>query len=349
MNNKKLITIFQEFQNSLVFLKFKNLIQSLIQNLNLKPNNNLINKIQKTIKSKTIKSKLIKALVKKIIIKKGIISNKYNFFNKFLSEFLNKSLNKLLILIKLNKIFILFISILILSNILIFNSNLKNINNIKNMKIPQGFTNKNIQIYQEDTERYNSLSKEICSKEFYPLNKLIQKQLIKSYTQIFKPNFLKFQEYINSQIQSKNKEYLIEKEENINLQMKLKKYNWCIYFVQTGEIYNILDGTSYDNINNGCGHFKETSYTSNGNVALAGHNRGYKVNAFRNLEKLKLNSKVIYKYNGEISKYRISEFKKIKEDDFSKIERKGEYLTLITCIKNVPNKRLCVTAIKIQE
>ena len=81
------------------------------------------------------------------------------------------------------------------------------------------------------------------------------------------------------------------------------KTPWFIYIDEKKEFHKIYEGTAPEILNNGCGHFEETSIEK-GNIAL----------------------------------------EKKKETDFSKIDRKDRILTLITCIENEREYRLCVTA-----
>lgn len=121
------------------------------------------------------------------------------------------------------------------------------------------------------------------------------------------------------------------------------KLPWFIYFEDTKELHKIYEGTTPETLNMGIGHFEESPII-NGNIALAGHNRGYISNTFEKLKNIKKGSKVIYKAMNKLYNYEIIEKEKIEEDDFSKIDRKGSFLTLITCIENEKKYRLCVTA-----
>ena len=121
------------------------------------------------------------------------------------------------------------------------------------------------------------------------------------------------------------------------------KLPWFIYFEDTKELHKIYEGTTPETLNMGIGHFEESPII-NGNIALAGHNRGYISNPFEKLKNIKKGSKVIYKAMNKLYNYEIIEKEKIEEDDFSKIDRKGSFLTLITCIENEKKYRLCVTA-----
>lgn len=121
--------------------------------------------------------------------------------------------------------------------------------------------------------------------------------------------------------------------------------NWSIYFPKTNENYNIYETVSNEVLNKGIGHFSESKKIK-GNIALAGHNRGYKVNSFSHLKNIKEGEEIYYKYRKEIFKYIVSTKEKISEYDYSKVERTGDFLTLITCVENRPELRLCVTAIR---
>ena len=118
---------------------------------------------------------------------------------------------------------------------------------------------------------------------------------------------------------------------------------WFVYFEDTKQLHKIYEETTPETLNIGIGHFEESPII-NGNVSLAGHNRGYDSNPFEKLKNIKKGSKVIYKAMNKLYNYEIIEKEKIEETDFSKIEREGNILTLITCIENERNHRLCVTA-----
>lgn len=121
------------------------------------------------------------------------------------------------------------------------------------------------------------------------------------------------------------------------------KEPWFIYFEDTKQLHKIYEGIAPETLNMGVGHFEETPII-NGNIALAGHNRGYNSNPFEKLKNIRVGSKVIYKTKNRIYRYKIVEKEKIEKTDFSKIEREGSFLTLITCVENEKDYRLCVTA-----
>ena len=62
------------------------------------------------------------------------------------------------------------------------------------------------------------------------------------------------------------------------------------------------------------------------------------------MKDLTIGSKVYYRVKNKLYEYQVIEKEKIKETDFSKIDRKDRILTLITCIENEREYRLCVTA-----
>lgn len=98
------------------------------------------------------------------------------------------------------------------------------------------------------------------------------------------------------------------------------------------------------------GHFEETSKTT-GNIGLAAHNRGYKVNYFANIKKLKEGDEIIYKYYDFERKYIVAKNIIIKDTDWSELqdtkdlENTEDKITLITCVENEPEYRRCIQGI----
>lgn len=87
------------------------------------------------------------------------------------------------------------------------------------------------------------------------------------------------------------------------------------------------------------GHFEETSKTL-GNIGLAAHNRGYSVNYFSDIKKLKKGSEIIYQYYNFEKTYIVIENKIIKDTDWEDLkETKENRITLITCVENEPEYR----------
>ena len=98
-----------------------------------------------------------------------------------------------------------------------------------------------------------------------------------------------------------------------------------------------------NNLEKGGGHFTDTAVFT-GNVAVAGHNRG--VNSyFGKIHNLKAGDEIIYTTKLGTKKYAVTSVRKINAADFSFLrETQDNRLTLITCVKNEPNFRLCVQA-----
>lgn len=85
-----------------------------------------------------------------------------------------------------------------------------------------------------------------------------------------------------------------------------------------------------------------------GNVALAGHNRGYKCNFFQEIKNLKNGDIIIYSTEKGQRKYKVTLNKVIKETDWTYIQNtKDNRLTLITCEMNKKEYRRCVQAVEI--
>ena len=104
----------------------------------------------------------------------------------------------------------------------------------------------------------------------------------------------------------------------------------------------IREGTEDSILEKAIGHFSETSYLE-GNVCLAAHNRGYEHNYFENLKNIKEKDLITYTTKNEEKNYEVVEIEKIKEDDVNVLENtKENRITLITCVENEPQFRLCI-------
>lgn len=127
------------------------------------------------------------------------------------------------------------------------------------------------------------------------------------------------------------------------------EYDWRIIISKINLNAPILEGTSKEVLRRGVGHFETTS-DWNGNVCLAAHNRGYKYNYFQELKKLEMGDIIIYQTKKGERIYSIDYKEKIKETDLSKLEEtKENYITLITCVEDMPEYRLCIQAKEIKE
>ena len=110
----------------------------------------------------------------------------------------------------------------------------------------------------------------------------------------------------------------------------------------------IEEGTNEEVLNRAIGHFEETG-KNNGNIGLAAHNRGYKVNYFSRIKELTKDDIIYYVINGNVIKYRVAEILIIYDTDWSMLENtKDNRITLITCVENKEEYRLCIQAKEIK-
>lgn len=124
---------------------------------------------------------------------------------------------------------------------------------------------------------------------------------------------------------------------------------WKIEIPKINLNTSIAEGTTQEILNNFVGHFSETS-CDEGNVGLAAHNRGYKVNYFQKLKELEIGDEIIYKYNGKVRKYLVDQKDIIKETDWSYLENTADNrITLITCVEDLPEYRRCIQGVEIKE
>lgn len=108
----------------------------------------------------------------------------------------------------------------------------------------------------------------------------------------------------------------------------------------------IADGTDNKTIGKYVGHFESTSYLD-GNVCLCSHNRGSKAAFFEKLKDAKEGMEIEYITKYETKKYEISEIKKIEETDLTVLNpTEDNRITLITCVENQRNLRLCVLGVE---
>lgn len=105
----------------------------------------------------------------------------------------------------------------------------------------------------------------------------------------------------------------------------------------------VYEGTTEASMKKGLGHFASSDYYE-GNVCIAGHNRGVNSN-FGKLKKLEIGDKITYKTKLGSKNYKVTSIEKISADDFSKLSAtQKNKITLITCVENQPMLRLCVQA-----
>ena len=157
----------------------------------------------------------------------------------------------------------------------------------------------------------------------------------------------KFQKYIklNTEVGIEIFNTKTLQSENIfDEEKEIKNTIWQINIPKIELSADISNGTDKETLNKYVGHFIETPIEE-GNIALAGHNRGYDVNYFSRLKELREGDEIIYIHN-EINRiYEVTKNKIIKDTDIDVLENTEEnILTLITCVENEPNYRRCVQA-----
>lgn len=109
----------------------------------------------------------------------------------------------------------------------------------------------------------------------------------------------------------------------------------------------IKEGSSSEVLKKYIGHIEETS-KYDGNIGLAAHNRGNEYSYFARLNELEKGDIVTYKTKFYERQYKVDNIQAIFETDWSKLENTEENkLTMITCISNKRNQRLCVQAVEI--
>lgn len=108
----------------------------------------------------------------------------------------------------------------------------------------------------------------------------------------------------------------------------------------------VKEGSTNEILRDYIGHIEETA-KYDGNVGLAAHNRGNKYSYFARINELEPGDEIVYTTKYGERKYIVDTKKEILETDWSKLEGTTDNrLTLITCIKNKVNQRLCVQAIQ---
>lgn len=139
-----------------------------------------------------------------------------------------------------------------------------------------------------------------------------------------------------------NVEENIEIDEAVENQYKINE--WRIFISKINLDAPILEGTTKEILRRGVGHFTSTSKWD-GNVVLAAHNRGYKYNFFQEIKRLEIGDIIEYQTEQGKRTYEVCGKEKIKETNLSILEStKENKLTLITCVENMPEYRLCIQA-----
>ena len=164
----------------------------------------------------------------------------------------------------------------------------------------------------------------------------------------YSKNEIEIQSQTEEKVNNTIKEEQITQEENEILQEETN-VEWKIEIPSLSLIADISEGTDKETLNKYVGHFEQTP-KKEGNVCLAGHNRGYYVNYFGELKQLKGGEEIIYTCEEFTKTYVVIKNIKISDEDWSNLENSNQNkITLITCIENEPEYRRCVQAIEKEE
>lgn len=110
----------------------------------------------------------------------------------------------------------------------------------------------------------------------------------------------------------------------------------------------VKEGTTSEILKDYIGHVEETS-VYDGNVGLAAHNRGSSNSYFARLNELDIGDTIIYKTKFYERTYIVNNIQVIYETDWNLLQNTSENkLTLLTCISNKKEQRLCVQARQIE-
>jgi sortase A len=105
----------------------------------------------------------------------------------------------------------------------------------------------------------------------------------------------------------------------------------------------VYEGETQESMKNGLGHF-EFSPMWDGNVVIAGHNRGVPV-AIGGVKDLKNGDEIIYTTKHGTRTYAVYNRTQISDTDYALLGwTDTNIITIITCVQDVPNMRWCVQA-----
>ena len=206
----------------------------------------------------------------------------------------------------------------------------------------------------------------------YKLNGYIVKPIDKQQEESFTEDVLKENEIIEENSNTETTELIPEAEQkesetNIEIENKTEQIldngilpetqetnleykdnsTGTIEIPKIGLVAPIKEGTDLETLAQYVGHFSNSSVWD-GNVALAAHNRGTSVkHYFDRINELVNGDTIIYKTKLGERSYKVISSKEIEHTDWSVTEsnaNENNTITLITCIRNQPEKRLCVIA-----
>lgn len=223
----------------------------------------------------------------------------------------------------------------------------------KNMK--HDFDNNLSKVYQYDDSYTKNIYFTQISLERIRKAERIQREEINIAKQRYEQSI-----NMSKNILNKTKGTIVTKIEKVevsaerkNIEKKLSKINiyrtnpWRIKIPKLGLDAPITEGTTSEDLRRTVGHFEGTTKWK-GNVALAGHNRGYRCNFFQEIKELKKGDKIIYCTSKGKKEYKVTINKVIKETNWEYVKpSKQNKITLITCEKNRKAYRRCIQAVEI--
>ena len=108
----------------------------------------------------------------------------------------------------------------------------------------------------------------------------------------------------------------------------------------------VKEGSTQEILKNYIGHIEETALYD-GNIGLAAHNRGNEYSYFARLNELEIGDTIKYETPYGIKEYAVETISEILETDWRLLANTDKNkITLITCISNKINLRLCVQAVE---
>lgn len=126
---------------------------------------------------------------------------------------------------------------------------------------------------------------------------------------------------------------------------EVNEFDWYIEIPKIKLYAPIEEGIDDEVLNRSVGHFENTS-RRNGNCGFAAHNRGYRVNYFAKLKELEKGDRIFYFVDDKKYEYEVTEVTIIYETDWSMLnDTEDNRITLITCVENREEYRLCVQGI----
>lgn len=114
-----------------------------------------------------------------------------------------------------------------------------------------------------------------------------------------------------------------------------------------GLLASVKEGSNNETLKEYIGHISETA-KYDGNIGLAAHNRLNKYSYFARINELENGDILIYKTKFFTRKYKVNKKTVIYETDWKLLEDDGtNKITLVTCVANKRNQRLCIQATEI--